>query len=179
VYIETPMEKLAAAKVSRGHGATLECPTDIPEPVVYVFYSGDLVLSRRAHGVFGGARINSGWVGRKRGIGRGVLAFIVERWGVAWVDGCNGSRDQREVMEHGEDLQCDPVALIESLRAWSHLKRNARRTRRLADPWVPLVSDYGSEGAQLVSAEWAQGIGVCVAARRSEPICRPCLSALW
>ena len=66
-----------------------------------------------------------------------------------------------------------------SLRAWSHLKRNARRTRRLADPWVPLVSDYRSEGAQLVSADWAQGIGVCVAARRSEPICRPCLSALW
>jgi hypothetical protein len=51
VCIETPTEKLAAAKVSRGHGATLECPTDILEPVVYVFYSGDLVLSRRAHGV--------------------------------------------------------------------------------------------------------------------------------
>mgnify|MGYP006934361856 CR=1 FL=1 len=37
---------------------------------------------------------------------------MVERWGAARVDGRNGSRDQREVMEPGEDLQCDPVALI-------------------------------------------------------------------
>jgi hypothetical protein len=42
---ETPTEKLATAKVSRSHDATPECPTDIPEPVVYVFDSGDLVLS--------------------------------------------------------------------------------------------------------------------------------------
>jgi hypothetical protein len=60
----------------------------------------------------GCARINSGWVGRKQGIGCGGLAFMVERWGAARVDGRNGSRDQREVMEPGEDLQCDPVALI-------------------------------------------------------------------
>jgi hypothetical protein len=44
-YAESPTEKLAAAKVPRGHGTTLECPTDIPEPVVDVFDGGDLELS--------------------------------------------------------------------------------------------------------------------------------------
>jgi hypothetical protein len=43
--VETPTEKLATAKVSRGHGETPECPTDIPEPVVYMFNGGDLMLS--------------------------------------------------------------------------------------------------------------------------------------
>lgn len=43
--VETPTAKLATAKVPRGHGATLECPTDVPEPVVYVFDGGDFELS--------------------------------------------------------------------------------------------------------------------------------------
>jgi hypothetical protein len=57
---ETPTEKLATAKVSRGHSATLECPTNIPEPVVYVFDGGDLVLSRRAHGVLAARGLTQG-----------------------------------------------------------------------------------------------------------------------
>lgn len=47
----TPTEKLVAAKVPRGHGATLECSTDVPVPVVHVFYGGGPVLPRRALGV--------------------------------------------------------------------------------------------------------------------------------
>jgi hypothetical protein len=42
---EIPTEKLATVKVSRGYGATPECPMGNPEPVVYVFDGGDLVLS--------------------------------------------------------------------------------------------------------------------------------------